>query len=161
MSEYYGRLELEKGDLKKISNSELKSKIMRWDTERWKSEKESKTILAVYSRFKKEISEKEIYVNDYNSVLLYRCRSNTYTLKLGWRSRFVGGLVEVETVEHFLLECGGLAEMRRVTGMEGVPICELLLFGVRREVRDKHRGYIGRLLRKREEVLKLHEEHKT
>ena len=97
--------ELEKGDLKKISNSELKSKIMRWDTERWRSDKESKTMLAVYNRFKKEISE--IYINDYNSVLLYRCKSNT--LKLEWRSRFVGGdvgfcvcgLAEVVTVEHF------------------------------------------------------------
>ena len=43
----------------------------------------------------------------------------------------VCGLAEVETVEHFLLECGGLEEARRVIGMEGVPICELLLFGVR------------------------------
>ena len=68
MSEYCGRLKLEKGDLKKISNSELKSKIMRWDTERWRSDKESKTTLAVYNRLKKEISEEEIYVNDYNSV---------------------------------------------------------------------------------------------
>ena len=68
VSEYCGRLELEKGDLKKMSNSKLKSRIMRWDTERWRSDKESKTMLAVYNRFKKEISEKEIYVNDYNSV---------------------------------------------------------------------------------------------
>ena len=30
VSEYCGRLELEKEDLKKISNSELKSKIMRF-----------------------------------------------------------------------------------------------------------------------------------
>ena len=53
----------------------------------------------------------------------------------------VCGLTEVETMEHFLLECGGLAEVRRVSGMEGAPICELLLFGVRgEEVRDKHRG---------------------
>ena len=72
------------------------------------------------------------------------------------------GLAEVETVEHFLLECGGLEEARRVIGMEGVPICELLLFGVRvEEVRDMHRGYIGRLWRKREEVLKLHDYYPT
>ena len=38
VSEYCGRLELEKGDLKKISNSELKSKIMRCDTEWWREE---------------------------------------------------------------------------------------------------------------------------
>ena len=59
VSEYCGRLEREKGDLKKISNSELKSRIMRWDTERWKSDKESKTTLAVYNRFKKEIVKKK------------------------------------------------------------------------------------------------------
>ena len=106
---------------------------MRWDTERWRSDKKSKIKLAVYNWFKKEISEEEIYVNDYNSVLLYRCRSNT--LKLGWRSRFMGGdvgcqvcgLAEVETVEHFLLECSGLREVQRTSGMEGVPISELLL----------------------------------
>ena len=150
---------------KKISNSVLKSKIMRWDTQRWRNDKESKTTLAVYNQFKREISEEEIYVNDYNSVLLYKCRSNT--VKFGWRSRFGGGdvgcwvcgLAEVETVEHFLLECSGLGELRQVTGMEEVPICELLLFGVRREeVRNKYRGYIGRLWRKREEILKLHED---
>ena len=46
-----------------------------------------------------------------------------------------------------------------MSGMEGVPICELLLFGVRgEEVKDKHRGYIGRLFRKREEVPKLRED---
>ena len=88
---------------------------MRWDTERWRSDKESKTTLAVYNQFKKEISEEEIYINDYNSVLLYRCRSNT--LKFEWRSRFVGedvgfwvcGLAEVVTVEHFLAweRCNG------------------------------------------------------
>ena len=46
-----------------------------------------------------------------------------------------------------------------MSGMEEVPICELLLFGVMgEEVRDKYRGYIGRLWRKREEILKLHED---
>ena len=44
-----------KRDLKK-SNSELKSKIIRWDTERWRNGKESKTTLVVYNQFKIEIS---------------------------------------------------------------------------------------------------------
>ena len=61
----------------------------------------------------------------------------------------VCGLAEVETVEHFLLECSGLGEVRQMSGMEEVPISELLLFGVRGEdVRDKYRGYIGRFWRK-------------
>ena len=56
VSEYSRRLELEEGYLKKISNSELKSKIMRRDTERWRNDNESKTTLAIYNLFSREIS---------------------------------------------------------------------------------------------------------
>ena len=69
---------------------------------------------------------------------------------------------EVETMEYFLLECGGLGEVREMSGMEEELICELLQFGVRgEEVRDKRRRYIGRLWSKREEILKLHEDQHT
>ena len=39
----------------------------------------------------------------------------------------VARVAMVETIEHFLPECGGL---RQMSGMKEVPICELLLFGV-------------------------------
>ena len=75
----------------------------------------------------------------------------------GWRCGAVedgGG-----DMEHFLQECGGQGELQEMSGMEEVPICELLLFGVRREkAGDKYRRYIGRLWTKREEILKLHED---
>ena len=59
---------------------------MRWDTERWRNDKESKTRPAVYNQFKRAISGEEIYVNDYNSVLLYKCRSNMLEKQIcGWR----------------------------------------------------------------------------
>ena len=82
---------------------------------RCEEEKESKTTLELYSRCKKKIGEEQIYENDFNSVLLYRCRSNT--LKLKWRNRFAGGDEicdlcggsEVETLEHFLLDCVSLS----------------------------------------------------
>ena len=44
---------------------------MRWDSERWRNDNESKTTLAVNNMFKSEISEDEIYVNNYIYVLLY------------------------------------------------------------------------------------------
>ena len=133
-----------------MSGLELKKKIRAWDTERWRNDKESKTTLAVYNQFKKEIIDEEIYINDHNSVLLYRCRSNT--LKLGWRNRFVGGDVgclvcgsaEPETVEHFLQECDGLREVRELNGVEAATVGDLLLFGVREEERvDKYRRCIA------------------
>ena len=160
MSECCRRLELKEGDLKKINNSELKSKILRWDTERWRNNTESKITLAVYYQFQREISEEEICMND-NSVLLYKCRRSM--LKLGWRNRFadgdvgcrVCGMVEAEMMQHFLRECSGLGEVWQMNDLE-VPICELLLFAVRREeVTDKYRRYIGRLWSKRDEILKL------
>ena len=60
-----------------MNNLEQKRKILEWDTERWRNDKESKTTLAVYNQFKREIVDEEVYVNDHNSVLLYRCRSST------------------------------------------------------------------------------------
>ena len=110
---------------------------MRWDTESWRNDNESKTTCAVYSQFKRGISEEEIYENNYNSVLLYKFRSNTP--KLDWRNRFVGGdegcwvceTAEMEIMEYFFQECGGLREVWEMSGIEEVPICELLLFGVR------------------------------
>ena len=62
---------------------------MRWDTARWRNEWESKTTLAVYNQHKREIGDEKVYVNNYSSVLLYRCRSNM--LRLDWGNRFVGG----------------------------------------------------------------------
>ena len=151
-----------------MSGLELKRKIREWDTERWRNDKEGKTTLAVYNQFKKEICDEEIYINDHNSVLLYRCRSNT--LKLGWRNRFVGGDVgcrvcgsaEPETVEHFLLECDGLGEVRELSGVEATTVGDLLLFGGRGEERvDEYRRYIGRLWSRRAAVLKQREEQPT
>ena len=62
---------------------------MRWDTARGRNERESKTTLAVYNQHKREIGDEKVYVTDYGSVLLYRCRSNT--LRLDWRTGFAGG----------------------------------------------------------------------
>ena len=130
--------------------------------------KSTATTLALHSQFWKEIIEKEISVINYNFVLLYKCRSNA--LKLDWRNRFVGGdarcrvcgTAKVETMEHFLLECGGLREVQEMSSMGEVPICELLLFGVRREENmDKYRRYIGRLWSKRKEIHKGIAQYKT
>ena len=78
--------------LRNISREEIKNEIQMRDSMRWEEEKKSKTALELYSRCYNKIgddSEEQIYENDFNSVLLYQCWSNT--LKLKWRNRFAAG----------------------------------------------------------------------
>ena len=65
-----------------------------------------------------------IYGNTFGSVLMFRYRSNTLGLK--WNNRFSGGAMDCllcgaveETVEHFVVECGGLRETREVRSQRG------------------------------------------
>ena len=63
----------------------------------------------------------------------------------------------METLEHFLLDCVYLEEVRRRRGMQGVPVEEVLLF----EVRDGRcigdlRNYIGELLRRKQLMSCVH-----
>ena len=88
-------------------------------------------------RNKRGIGDEGIYSNGYGSVLLLQCRTNT--LKLRWRQRFEGVAVDCplcgggkETVQHFVIECGKLREIReryRVCGAEALE--EVLMFGGR------------------------------
>ena len=78
--EYRRTLEIREGKLRNISREEIKNEIQMRDSMRWEEEKESKTTLELYSRCKK-IGEQQIYENDFNSVLLYRCLINTLKLK--------------------------------------------------------------------------------
>ena len=74
----------------------------------------------------------------------------------------VCGSAEPETVEHFLLECDGLGEVRELSGVEATTVGDLLLFGGRGEERvDEYRRYIGRLWSRRAAVLKQREEQPT
>ena len=107
--------------LKKMSRLELRSRTMRWDTVRWRNQRESKTTLTVYNLHRREIGGEKVYVNDHGSVLLYMCRSNM--LRLDWWE-FVGGVLAVrsdgggvETTQHFLQECDGLRGVQEVGSM--------------------------------------------
>ena len=78
------------------------------------------------------MGDEGIYSNEYGSVLLFQCRTNT--LKLGWRQGFEGGAVdcllcggEEETLRHFVVECRELQEIRRRYGVYGAEALEEVL----------------------------------
>ena len=80
------------------------------------------------------MGDEGIYCNEYGSVLLFQCRTNT--LKLKWRQSFEGGAVdcllcreEKDSVRHFVMECGELQEIRRQYGVyETEALEEVLMF---------------------------------
>ena len=87
------------------------------------------------------IGEDRMYRNAFGSVLMFRCRTNT--LKLRQRNRFnddaadcvLCGAVE-EIMEYFVMECGGLREIRERCGVGGgFSFEEALLFEGRTEER--------------------------
>ena len=97
------------------TENQIKETIKMSDSEKWKEEKQSKSTLEIYNKFKANISdEHQLYDNTEESIILYRARSNT--LPLNWRNRFKTDASEddqicplcndgIETLEHFLLVC--------------------------------------------------------
>ena len=68
------------------------------------------TYYDLYRKSKGKIKEESIYSNNYGSILLFKCRTNT--LNLNDRNRFVSGNTECpgcscdkEDLHHFLLVC--------------------------------------------------------
>ena len=106
-------------DLAALKPSDIKKEVNKYDEKRWRIELESKTTVKLYAENKQKIQgEEKLYSNDFRSILLFRCRSNT--LKLGWRNEYEGGDTrckicdepEVETLEHFLQQCTHYEEIR-------------------------------------------------
>ena len=92
---------------------------------------ESKTTLELF-RSRRNMKDEGIYSNEYGSVLMLQCSTNT--LKRRWRQGFEGGAVDYSlcgleegTVRHFVMECRELQEIRRRYGVYGTEALEQLL----------------------------------
>ena len=117
--------DLEIVEIQDESKISIKQRAREKDKQKWERELEAKSSLKIYAMMKLEIREEEIYDNQFDSVLLYKARSNT--LQLENRKRFSGGDIacklcgsEVEDLAHFVLECrlfnserGNLEELQR------------------------------------------------
>ena len=114
-----------------MSREAIIERVNNWELEGWRSSVEEMYTLRYY-RKKGGIGGEVCYDNSWGAVLLFRSRTDS--LRLGWRERFLGGDVScsscgvlVETLEHFLVECETLRELRLEYGIEDVR--DVMCFG--------------------------------
>ena len=114
--EYLGELGLDFSDVWRMDSGDIGREVNKWENNRWRRDVESKTTQELY-RSKGNVGDEGIYSNEYGSVLLFQCRTNT--LNLRWRRRG----------RHFVVECRELQEIRRRYGAYGTEALEeILLF---------------------------------
>ena len=154
-------VEVGHAELTAIKKEKINLKVNEWEERRWRIEVEQRETLEIY-RAKNRIGEEGIYSNDGSSVTLFRCRTNT--IKLNWRQRFQGGIVDYpvcesgaeKTMRHFLKECiglGGIIEIHEVR--EEDKIEELLLFSDQGKKIGKRKKYLEDLWRDRTQHVQL------
>ena len=71
------RVGVQVNELDGMSNEWIKRKVYAWESDRWNEKRVQKSSISVYNECKSEIRDEGLYENDWGSVLLYRCRSNS------------------------------------------------------------------------------------
>ena len=87
----------EVNQLKDLSEYGLSKKIRELDEREWRRDMEQQTTMETYRQNKTSVMKENIYDNTWESVLLFRARSNS--LNLGWRERHRGGSGECKMCE--------------------------------------------------------------
>ena len=121
-------------DLLEISRGGIEKKINELDERLWRSEMQQLTTLQFYREHKTSMREEHFYDNTWQSILLFRSRSNS--LKLGWRNSYFGGDThcklctsgEVETLFHSFIQCNFYNELRMEFGMNEKCLADILMF---------------------------------
>lgn len=115
---YMEEVNLKMEDLKRKKRTQIRDWIKAWDTRKWREDTEKKSTLKIYRQFKDNVREESIYDNSPGSVILYRARANC--LQLNDRKRHTEEKrtscplceEDYEDLDHFLLQCGILREIR-------------------------------------------------
>ena len=115
---YMKELDLNHGDVRVMEKKHLEMKIKQWDDQKWKDGMENKTTLKLYREEKQGIDKTKWCKNGHKFSIIMQARSNT--LPLAWRAFRneeektckVCNKGEIETLEHFLMECVPLQPTR-------------------------------------------------
>ena len=137
---YIDEVGLTFNDIQFLTMDIIKKKINDLDTKVWMDGIEGKTTLELY-RNKNSIEEVGWFRNSFKFTIMMRARSNT--LELGWRNWSSDETkickmcnLEVETLQHFLLDCNALQCYRNKYTCLQLPrkmdtrdiLCEILIF---------------------------------
>ena len=141
-------------ELKNLSEYELCKKIREFDENVWKNEMMQQSTMELYRQYKNNIRQEIFYDNTWDSVLLFRARSDS--LNLGWRERFRGESCvcemcddqQNETLVHFIIYCAAYDGIRDLYEVQGKSLAEILLFveGCNEQVSKK---YLSAIWKKR------------
>ena len=131
--------------IKRAPIKKIKEMVNKWDTNYWKEEMKGKATLRIYSKYKENIKEISLYENSVKTKILIK--APTDTLKLNWREKYKGKTTscfcgyEIETLEHFLLDCELYKEIRQKILLTQQPyrentedlIANILAFQIKKE----------------------------
>ena len=117
VNNYMEMVNLNITQIKTLSIIQIKNKINEWDRNQWYQSMEDKSTLELYRNNKKIIQEVKWMRNGYKYGIMMKARADA--LDLEWRvlNPNVGKICklcneEVETLEHFILKCVSLQEIR-------------------------------------------------
>ena len=102
--------------MKESTKEKLEEITKKWDTEKWKSEIESKSSLNIYKQWKKVI--KVVYDNTFASVVLFKARTGMLNVNKQKRDMGVCSSCHFcadveEDLINFILMCPGYKEERK------------------------------------------------
>jgi len=137
-----------------LSEACLVNKINEIDERKWNEEMANMSTLNTYRQFKNEIKQEMFYDNTWESVLLFRARSNS--LQLDWRRRFLGGETrcklcnseDEETLEHFVLHCKFYENLRNEYDMNNKSVAQILILDEGCDL-NVSKNYLGELWKRR------------
>ena len=122
---YFNTLGLSKETIVETSDSEIEKIIKIYDTDKWRAEMEAKSTLKYYREGKIMITEEKWFKNGEKYSIMMKIRSNT--LKLNWREKDEHNKVcklcnnGIETLNHFILDCVELQNIRNQCMMLQLP----------------------------------------
>ena len=113
---YMSEVNLSKNEIINESSNKIINKIYKWDEDFWRSEMEKKSTLTIYKN-KDNIKEVKWFRNGLKYNIMMKARSNT--LDLRWREWATNEEKicklcnkQIETLQHFLLDCDNLQSCR-------------------------------------------------
>ena len=117
-AKYLNELNITIEQVQIIHKGAIEKRTNDWDNNKWKSNVSMRKTLKLYGKFKKHPEEVKWFRNGQKYFNMMKARSDT--LKLGWREFAnesnkickVCSEGEIETLQHFILDCPGLQNCR-------------------------------------------------